>query len=213
MSDLNGAKNSRYRVVNGKPIIELKLKSPHQLFDERDPAPFRERDLEDDAAHYIVSSYLELPRKHTAQLSLYFATLMEFDRNPQMIRDAIHTYFQYERDKKYHALRTTFRQGFISLCIGLVFLLLCTSFSHHFASVGTDFLPSLVKEGLFIMGWVAMWRPIHIFLYDWWPIHADLVTYRNLSQIDIEVYCSDLAVVRNQDSAKSALQTLALKHS
>ena len=27
----------------------------------------------------------------------------------------------------------------------------------------------LVKESLIIGGWVALWRPLEIFLYDWWP--------------------------------------------
>jgi hypothetical protein len=27
-----------------------------------------------------------------------------------------------------------------------------------------------VQESLIIVGWVANWRPIEIYLYDWWPI-------------------------------------------
>jgi hypothetical protein len=29
---------------------------------------------------------------------------------------------------------------------------------------------SLLSEGLLIIGWVALWRPVESFLYDWWPI-------------------------------------------
>ena len=29
--------------------------------------------------------------------------------------------------------------------------------------------PGLIKESLIISGWVALWRPLEIFLYDWWP--------------------------------------------
>jgi hypothetical protein len=28
------------------------------------------------------------------------------------------------------------------------------------------------EESRLIAGWVAMWRPLEIFLYDWWPILA-----------------------------------------
>jgi hypothetical protein len=31
----------------------------------------------------------------------------------------------------------------------------------------------IAREGLLIGGWVAMWRPLEIFLYDWWPIRAE----------------------------------------
>ena len=33
---------SRYPVIDGKASVELKLRTPRQLFDERDPAPFRD---------------------------------------------------------------------------------------------------------------------------------------------------------------------------
>jgi hypothetical protein len=26
---------------------------------------------------------------------------------------------------------------------------------------------------LVIGGWVAMWRPMEVFLYDWWPVRAE----------------------------------------
>jgi hypothetical protein len=31
-------------------------------------------------------------------------------------------------------------------------------------------LVAVLRENLLVGGWVAMWRPIEIFLYDWWPI-------------------------------------------
>jgi hypothetical protein len=37
------------------------LTTAHQLFDERDPAPFRERDLSADAVDYIVGAAEEIP--------------------------------------------------------------------------------------------------------------------------------------------------------
>ena len=27
----------------------------------------------------------------------------------------------------------------------------------------------IVDEGLLILGWVAMWKPLELLLYDWWP--------------------------------------------
>jgi len=31
-------------------------------------------------------------------------------------------------------------------------------------------LLKVLKESLLIGGWVAMWRPMQIYLYEWWPI-------------------------------------------
>jgi hypothetical protein len=37
------------------------------------------------------------------------------------------------------------------------------------------------------MGWVAMWRPIEIFLYDWWPISRRLRRLRHIATLPVEV--------------------------
>jgi hypothetical protein len=46
------------------------------------------------------------------------------------------------------------------------------------------------------MGWVAMWRPISIFLYEWWPIRDALLTYESLGVVDIEVLNPELPLYR-----------------
>jgi hypothetical protein len=45
----------------------------------------------------------------------------------------------------------------------------------------------MVREGLLIGGWVAMWRPIEIFLYDWWPIRAEARFYDRLSAMPVRI--------------------------
>jgi len=34
---------------------------------------------------------------------------------------------------------------------------------------------------------VAMWRPLEIFLYDWWPIVGERRIHDRLSRIDVQV--------------------------
>ena len=45
----------------------------------------------------------------------------------------------------------------------------------------------LLKESLLIGGWVAMWRPLQIFLYDWWPVMRRRRIYRNLGHASVQV--------------------------
>ncbi|MGB9117640.1 MAG: hypothetical protein WCC91_20605, partial [Bradyrhizobium sp.] len=47
-------------------------------------------------------------------------------------------------------------------------------------------LKRLVEESFLILGWVANWRPLEIFLYDWWPIALRRDLYRGLSSATIE---------------------------
>jgi hypothetical protein len=44
----------------------------------------------------------------------------------------------------------------------------------------------LVEESFLILGWVANWRPLEIFLYDWWPIARRRDLYRRLSKAIVE---------------------------
>ena len=45
----------------------------------------------------------------------------------------------------------------------------------------------LLDQGLLIVGWVAMWRPLEIFLYDWWPILREQRLYDRLSRIEVQI--------------------------
>ena len=50
--------------------------------------------------------------------------------------------------------------------------------------------PSPFRErdlDLLIGGWVAMWRPMEIFLYDWWPIRADAMLADRLSVMPVRI--------------------------
>ena len=48
-------------------------------------------------------------------------------------------------------------------------------------------LAALFRESLLIVGWVAMWRPLEIFLYDWWPILGECRLYARLSESTVRI--------------------------
>jgi hypothetical protein len=45
----------------------------------------------------------------------------------------------------------------------------------------------ILDEGLLIIGWVAMWRPLEIFLYDWVPIRRRCRVFAKLSSMPVVV--------------------------
>jgi hypothetical protein len=56
--------------------------------------------------------------------------------------------------------------------------------------INNDMVVKILTEGLVIIGWVAMWRPLEIFLYDWWPIRHRQQVFNKLSHISIEIRIS-----------------------
>jgi hypothetical protein len=52
-------------------------------------------------------------------------------------------------------------------------------------------LGEIIKDSLLIGGWVAMWRPLEIFLYDWWPIRQEAQLYDRLSAMPVRIVYKD----------------------
>ncbi len=79
------------------------------------------------------------------------------------------------------------KQGRMSLIIGFVFLAVCLLASELLSGLGGGTLNRLLRESLMIGGTVAMWRPMEIYLYSWWPLRRRGQIYEKLSQMDVEV--------------------------
>jgi len=147
--------------------IELRLHRIGQLFNSLDPSPFLEKDLDADAEEFVVTWAQEHPAD--APLSLVLHLSEPLTESEESVGDAVRGYFAYRADVKRHELRQLFVQGRRSLLVGLLFMAACVVASDALADVAR---PSLVvvRESLIVGGWVAMWRPMEIFLYDWWPL-------------------------------------------
>ena len=51
----------------------------------------------------------------------------------------------------------------------------------------SNHVTGILKESLLIGGWVAMWKPMEIFLYDWWPIRADAALADRLTMMPVRI--------------------------
>jgi hypothetical protein len=171
--------------------IEIRLHKVQQLFNSLDPSPFINRDLDDEAEAYIVDSLAELPQRHAVELVIYLPRSEIEGQSSEDLTTAIHSYFAYRQSVARHRLRALFRRGRISLVIGLVFLALCYFLSELINLAQWAHLGGIMRQGLLIIGWVANWRPLEIFLYDWWPMRREANLYRVLSNVRVRVLMSD----------------------
>jgi hypothetical protein len=98
-------------------------------------------------------------------------------------------------------LSVLLRRGAISLAIGLAFLATFLAIAHFVARMlGERPLTALFREGLLIVGWVAMWKPLEIFLYDWWPILGEQRLHERLSRIRVRIVRDGATAVRAAES-------------
>src|SRR5690606_19026253 len=133
---------------------------------------------------YIEEAMKELSKQPKVKLLIHLQEASTETERTQLTQ-AVHNYFAYRARAASLELKETLRFGRISLLIGLLFLALCFEISKLLNPDAGTF-PQTVWEGLIIIGWVMLWRPLDIFLYDWWPILGRTRLYRRLEKIPVE---------------------------
>jgi len=184
----------------GTLSIELKLRDIAQLFNSLDPSPFNEQDLDHDAEEFIVGWARELPRDRPLHLILHLERPLPDGRDRASVVDAIHHYFAYRATITRLELRQLFKQGQTSLVIGTAFLAGCLLLGRLIAPNDAGAARSIAREGLTIGGWVAMWRPMQIYLYDWWPLWRLGALQRRLGRMKIDLRLPKVAQQANERS-------------
>ncbi|WP_246668044.1 MULTISPECIES: hypothetical protein [Bradyrhizobium] len=168
-------------------VIELRVDNIAQLFHTLDPFPFRERDLDREAEEYIVGWARELSGRQPIRIRVHHPNTDVQAKEALELREAFGHYFADRANAVQRDINELFRVGRWSLVIGLAILITCLLLAQFV--VGALFanpLRRLLEESLLILGWVANWRPLEIFLYDWWPLVRRRDLYRRLSRAVIE---------------------------
>lgn len=168
-------------------LIEVKVAEIHQLFNSMDPSPFHERDLDHDAEQFILSWAQEYPSHAALKLLVHLGKTPDGVSNPQaMIAESVRHYFEYQADMIRREFRQLMKEGRMALVIGITFLAVCELIAQSLPAT-QDTWHGMLRQGLTIIGWVAMWRPMDIYLYRWWPVLRHERVYRNLSAMQVEV--------------------------
>ena len=166
--------------------ISLKLRDMNQLFNSMDPSPFIEKDLDDDAEEFIVSWAQEFSPKAPIKLRIYLDQWPTEDPK-ELIRTAVHNHFAHRAKITDLEFKRLLRQGRTTLFIGLLFLVACLFLSKMLLGHEAGTWAAVVRESLTIAGWVAMWRPMQIYLYDWWPLLRLRRVFTKLSHMPVEL--------------------------
>ena len=166
--------------------IELRIAKLSELFNSMDPTPFHHCDLDRDAQEYLESWAMGFPHNSHFRIVVHIEQMPDQDPT-SLVGEAIHNFFDYKTTITKRQLGLLLQEGRTSLLIGLTFLLLCLLGADLLSgNVGNAFL-RVLRESLIIGGWVAMWRPLQIFLYEWWPSVRRGKIFRNLSKALVHV--------------------------
>jgi hypothetical protein len=167
--------------------IEIRVEKVSQLFDSLDPSPFAKRDLAPRADEYIVGAARELPGKQPIAIVVHLPADEARDLAEGQLATSFHNYFEERAGHAALELRELLRVGRLSLAIGMAVLAIAFIVGAILQKLLEGMFGQYWIEGLVILGWVALWRPMEIFLYDWWPILGERNLYRRLASAEVVV--------------------------
>jgi hypothetical protein len=161
---------SLYKKDGDKILIEIKLTSFIQMFNSFDPAPFHEKELDTAAENYIVDAVKDFPKTTQFKIIVYLPENLVQTEQAKTIGPAIRNHFQY-----------------LILATDLLFLSVALVARQMVSHLSSPFLAQLLADAFLIIGWVAMWEPITVLLYELWPIIQTKKIYERISTMEIEI--------------------------
>jgi hypothetical protein len=163
-------------------LITLRVSDAARLF-ATDP-------LVEDAAKGLASPVADqlLARAKDVSAKLGIALRVEVPGAPAELEAKLRAAFALAAAEERMRLSELFRWGRRALVLGLAVMVSCLTIAIHGQEVLPGLaLPTVVKEAAKIIGWVAMWKPMEIFLYDWMPIQRRRRVFERLAAARIEV--------------------------
>lgn len=163
--------------------IRVRVATVEQIFNPMDPSPLAERALDHEVADWIEEWAEDLDVGEPVQVEISVAD-QRIDGREAAIADGLHRHFEYREWQAARQLHKILRDGRISLVIGLAALGVFNAISRLIG--GSDHpVVEVLHDGLAVLGWVSMWRPLEMLLYEWWPVRHERRACQRLAEATI----------------------------
>ncbi|AAM32847.1 hypothetical protein MM_3151 [Methanosarcina mazei Go1] len=180
-------------------MIELELHTAMQLFNSFDPAPFHEKELDREAEEYIYNTVGEFPLKKPLGIFIYLPPSEADGETEHILKKAIRNHFSYKKLLTEIELKKLLQRGRRNMTIATLFLFLCLLVIRLLSTLKEGLVHTMLSEGFTIIGWVAMWEPINVFLYGWWPVVQKRNIYRKILSMDVNIIAGSPSKVKLSD--------------
>ena len=162
--------------------IKLRLQHLEQLFDTLDPAPFHDKALDRRVEAWLLDSAGE--HGHRAPLTVVLHGPPALEPHVPDIAAAIHAHFALSHRQAELRHKRRRRVGRLAMLAGTATLAAVLLLRHWLAAVPAPF-GEVLSEGLLILAWVALWRPIETIGFDSWEGRMDRAILRRLAQVPV----------------------------
>lgn len=175
--------------------IVMELNSINHLFNAPEMNPFSNNELEVMGESALTRLLRQLESQSLNRKMRLTLLLPAEQIKPDLEQEILKAMNQYGRlNIKNNECKLQLLRQFCwrSLLNGLTFLTVClllsNLFNAQFLSFIPEFIRSVFREGFTIIGWVGLWHPVEIVLYDWIPIVRTNAIYKFITTIPIYVF-------------------------
>jgi hypothetical protein len=162
--------------------IRVRVASVAAFFNTIDPSPLEQRSLNVEVADWIEEWAEDLPVRAPVVIEVFIDAGSDEDQRAA-VRSAVHSHFEYRAWQTARSLHKLLRDGRFSLAFGVAALVVFNTAARLIDK--NHAVWGIAHEGLLVIGWVAMWRPLEIFLYQWWPMRRERRACQRLSDASI----------------------------
>lgn len=164
--------------------VEVVVSDAAQLFERLDPSPAGRRHLAHGIEEFIVHQAEQRPPADRALLVRIAGRPIGEEEG--WLAEAIRHHFAHRAEEEGARVRGLVLDGRRDLAIGLVFLFICGVAAFFAIRVLPGALGIFVEQGLLILGWVALWRPVDLFLYELRPLRVRRRLLESLSRMSVK---------------------------
>lgn len=186
-----------YIQENGSTLIDVHISSMDQFYNQLDPSPEEEKDLNEETETYIRNAVEDLTpeERKRARVVLYLSPNLYQNTttrgNMERAVTANFAYRLYHENRKY---AFAMERGRRYLIRGLIFLVVCLVISSVLTRIFADNDINLaLAQSFVIIGWVALWKPVEFYLYDRRDLLDDLAVLDALTTMPVESRKGDAA--------------------
>ena len=171
------------RRTASEATVSIHVRDFAQLFNSLDPSPLWDRDLDRAVAQFIEDEFRDRRLAGVWRLKVYAPEGVAAAAD---LQSAVKSYYRRSVRSARIALREHMKVTRIALVGGALIFLLSTAVRGLIARTLAH-PPALLDQGLIVLAWLGLWRPIEALVYEWVPFYRRRRLYERLAQIHVTV--------------------------
>lgn len=143
-------------------LLEISIENYNELFNAWDASPIRKKDIDPELAEYLEQVGVDIPLKENIEIIFLIPKKARNEAFETKSKKAFLNYFNANIHFINRTLKSNLRKVFAYLLISFMFITVAYVLNSSSVTLSFD----IIKEGLFIGGWVFMWEAFSLFFFS-----------------------------------------------